>query len=491
MADAALSPIASPIASPLAALLTVTPAESAATGTAASTTDPFAGLLASAATVQPDGASIKSLPLQGVITPRAPRLALPLAPATSGDILIARDEAGNDIPPPATDDSSDDPLGDAIASGPTAVLAFAPAIAPAAPPQPIEPAPVAIDAPMETRAGPKSPPIGMPVRMPVNDARPPLPAYTPLASDAGQSAVSEQPQTFSAAPTQPVAAQLSPETVKAVIVALKGGDKPAETDKIAAQSPPTETQAAPAPAVQPAMPQTASRAAERPAMPTAVPTRTRGETAPIVRRTVTEPRRRTEQLTADAMPSAIIQRAVEAPRAPLNAIADTAPPQGDTVIAQTLAIARDGVWLDTLARDIARSADSGADLHFKLEPQNLGALTVAIAQGDEGASIRLTAETATTRDILRDAQPQLIAEARAHGLKVSETHVELENRPQNQGQDQDSSRWSQGQAGQQSSTQNGQNRQSSPAHQPFVSNLGGKSDGEAESSSGDSDALYA
>jgi hypothetical protein len=51
-------------------------------------------------------------------------------------------------------------------------------------------------------------------------------------------------------------------------------------------------------------------------------------------------------------------------------------------------------------------------------------------------------------------------------------------------------RWAQGNGGQ-NGTANGQNRQSSPGHQPFVSNLARKGEAETESSGGDSDALYA
>ncbi len=73
-------------------------------------------------------------------------------------------------------------------------------------------------------------------------------------------------------------------------------------------------------------------------------------------------------------------------------------------------------------------------------------------------------------------------------MKVSDTHVDLNN--QNQGSAQDKSRWAQGNAGQ-NSAQNGQNRQSSPSHQPFVSNLGRKAEAESESRQRDADELYA
>ena len=180
--------------------------------------------------------------------------------------------------------------------------------------------------------------------------------------------------------------------------------------------------------------------------------------------------------------------------------------KGDAVIQQTLTIGRDGAWLDTLARDIA-SAGNGGDLQFKLDPEHLGSLTVAITHSADGASIRLTADNATTRNLLLDAQPKLLAEARAQGLKVSDTHVDLsqnqaqsqnqtqnqqnQHQPHSQTANQDPSRWAQSGSSQNGNAQNGQNRQSSPGHQPFVSNLRRKAETDAESSDGDSGTRYA
>lgn len=99
-------------------------------------------------------------------------------------------------------------------------------------------------------------------------------------------------------------------------------------------------------------------------------------------------------------------------------------PIADALVQKQLIIADDGRWLDSLARDIAKSA-SGETMQFRLEPQNLGSLTVAIAQGSDGTAIRMTAETHRVRDLLVEAQPALVAEARANGLRISETHVDL------------------------------------------------------------------
>ena len=172
----------------------------------------------------------------------------------------------------------------------------------------------------------------------------------------------------------------------------------------------------------------------------------------------------------------------------------------DGIVQQQLSIARDGQWLDSLARDIAQSAGSGRDLHFKLNPQHLGALTVAIAQSADGAAIRMTAETDTARSILIDAQPRLVAEARAQGLRISEAHVDLNqsnsgsgSNPGTNANTNANTNGGSGSAPRQGDTagqQASQNRQSSPGHQPFLRNRPATDDRGAESVD-DSGALFA
>ena len=109
-------------------------------------------------------------------------------------------------------------------------------------------------------------------------------------------------------------------------------------------------------------------------------------------------------------------------------IAQDAPQPQDVaqqLIEHELDLAQDGEWLDQLARDIARSGSSEAPMRFRLHPQTLGHLQVEVSQGDRGAAIRLTVETEAARTIIADAQPRLVAEARAQGVRVAETHVDL------------------------------------------------------------------
>ncbi|MFD2500551.1 flagellar hook-length control protein FliK [Rhizorhabdus histidinilytica] len=99
---------------------------------------------------------------------------------------------------------------------------------------------------------------------------------------------------------------------------------------------------------------------------------------------------------------------------------------------------------------------------IQLNPEHLGALTVEIANGASGTAIRMTAETDQTRAIIADAQPRLLAEVRAQGLRVSESHVDLNQQGQSGGYG--SSASTHGQQG-----QSGQQRQPASAdHQPFA-----------------------
>lgn len=100
-------------------------------------------------------------------------------------------------------------------------------------------------------------------------------------------------------------------------------------------------------------------------------------------------------------------------------------PSTDDTMRHHLDLARDTQWLDTLARDIARAAQSDTQLRFQLNPEHLGSLKVEVLNGVNGTSVKLTADTEAARAILADAQPRLVAEARAQGLRISEAQVNL------------------------------------------------------------------
>jgi flagellar hook-length control protein FliK len=159
------------------------------------------------------------------------------------------------------------------------------------------------------------------------------------------------------------------------------------------------------------------------APPARAPTNARMQNAPVEREEApaveTAP-----PLLASASPSAMPNTTP-----PAATPAPAAPPQAggivDRSIERELDLARDGEWLDRLARDIARTAEGDAPMRFRLHPQTLGHMRVELAQGDHGTSVRLTVETEAARAILADAQPRLAAEARAQGVRIAETHVDL------------------------------------------------------------------
>ena len=101
------------------------------------------------------------------------------------------------------------------------------------------------------------------------------------------------------------------------------------------------------------------------------------------------------------------------------------PAPADQMIDHHLDLAKDTVWLDSLARDIARAANSESHMRFQLSPEHLGTLKVELLNGSNGTSVKLTTETEAARQILADAQPKLVAEARAQGLRISEAQVNL------------------------------------------------------------------
>jgi flagellar hook-length control protein FliK len=138
----------------------------------------------------------------------------------------------------------------------------------------------------------------------------------------------------------------------------------------------------------------------------------------------------TEALPAFAAPQAA---PVEAASVSASAPATLSP--ADRVIEQQLDLAQESEWLDRLAKDIARTAGSEGSLRFKLNPENLGSLHIEMTQGAAGASVRMTADTEAARAIIADAQPRLIAEARAQGVRISEAHVDLGGGGQPQGGD--------------------------------------------------------
>ena len=166
--------------------------------------------------------------------------------------------------------------------------------------------------------------------------------------------------------------------------------------------------------------------AEAWAVPSKATARRSGETEPTI--ALPEPKLGTATVLPSINPVAaafeLLRPADAAPTGPQPILQRL--DAGELEIEHQLDMAHEGEWLDQLARDITRSAGSdGSPLRFRLNPENLGSLRVEISQDRNGAAVRLTTETEAARIIIADAQPRLIAEARAQGIRISEAHVDL------------------------------------------------------------------
>jgi hypothetical protein len=139
--------------------------------------------------------------------------------------------------------------------------------------------------------------------------------------------------------------------------------------------------------------------------------------------------------TAPALVGAPDQHAAATP----DATAIAQPDAGQQLAAggadRALDVAKQGAWLDGLARDIAATGSASSTLRFQAAPTHLGTVEVAIARGLEGASVTLTASSERARSALADARPQLIAEARAQGIHIASAQVDVstDSRPSSSG----------------------------------------------------------
>jgi len=462
MADASLS--IAPLASPTA--VTADAGGTAATALAAEAeADPFANLLAtltdSAVPTAPTAATATAAAVVvPAVTPPAPAMV-----EVSTAMTKPSSDAADADPKDHKEDGAD-PLAAAIAAGATAVLAMAQAM----PAQSVQVAPAPTVIPSGPRPAMVAQALAAKAELPVRDDTPdapPSPGVTQRASGAAIAPTAKpdgQP-----APAQPDAAAIA-KLLRVLPATTSGGPdmpqphKAGETATAALASVQAKGHDARVPA-----PVVAAHQAAATAQPAS-----------------DKPARTNDRRTGDAdfvVPGLVNGMPGNAPF-PAGGMAGVAPaPTADAMVQQQLSVAQDGQWLDTLARDIAQTAGSGNDLHFKLDPQHLGSLTVSIAQGSDGAAIRMSTDSADTRTILIDAQPRLVAEARAQGLRISETHVDLS-------QSNGGSRGGDMAGGQMNAQANGHGQQPAPDRQPFIRNPGAMIAGEAGARA-DSDELYA
>ena len=125
------------------------------------------------------------------------------------------------------------------------------------------------------------------------------------------------------------------------------------------------------------------------------------------------------------MPTAFAPTTIRPVDQPTSSALPTGTDMAGQMVEHQLDLAHESRWLDQLAKDIARAGSADGHLRFRLNPENLGNLHVEMSNGHAGASVRLIADTEAARALLADAQPRLVAEARAQGVRIAETHVDL------------------------------------------------------------------
>ena len=172
-----------------------------------------------------------------------------------------------------------------------------------------------------------------------------------------------------------------------------------------------------------------------------------------------------------------------AERIPLDGSAPSATATlADQTVDRQIDLARDTQWLDRLARDISQAAAQQGELKFHLNPEHLGSLHIELSNSAAGTSIRMTTDNDQARSIIADAQPQLLAEVRAQGLRIAESQVDLNNQQRSSGGN--------GQmAGGQ--TTGDQQKRSSEDHKPFSTTPTNQRDVPGDSGARDDGELYA
>jgi len=262
-------------------------------------------------------------------------------------------------------------------------------------------------APTPEAAHAETPPVA-------SDAKPEVRAAT-AAPAAQASAMQMDPTTDQASSTPQASAPrqgAAPAAINIDLLFPRGSDRPLTVTFT--QAPPPAIAPAADPVIQPvAMP----AALPSPPAASAVPPHKSGEGDPLDIGATDATARPLAPLLFSSPPP-IAASGSSSPQAP-DASAQA------VVVQQHLDLARNGAWLDSLARDIARVADKDGRLSFRLDPAHLGTLHVQMANGADGTSIRLTADTEAARAILVDSRHHLVAEARAQGVRIADTQIDV------------------------------------------------------------------
>ncbi len=98
----------------------------------------------------------------------------------------------------------------------------------------------------------------------------------------------------------------------------------------------------------------------------------------------------------------------------------------DAIIPKTLDFSAGDAWIDSLARDIAATAAPGGRLRFALVPEHLGRLDVQMTCSDRAIDVHLAARGEGARDMLSAAQPRIVEEIRAQGIRIAAVEISAE-----------------------------------------------------------------
>ena len=399
--------ITSPVFAMPAGKAPVPAADAAATGAPA---EPVAST--AEVTVNPGGPSVVEKPrLTGANPVKAP------APLTSPVPAQEAEQASNSVPVPADRDGPDPAKADGVANlpGPGTIV---PSIGPAPVAQAAASAlPTSQAVKADARAVPANAgPLQKPVAGRRNDR--PVPASAVRNPGVTGSSAKTDASALVIPPASPVvdqtAAAPDPATLQMLVAATNSSAPvPTQVASSAASAKAATTTNAKAPVATDKR-ESDSRIGDPRAMPDLPPT----TDAPAV--AFADAHRAAAALMADAVQPKVAQAGAAGP-------ASAAPVPADVGVTHQLDLAQSGAWLDQLTKDITRAADSNGQLRFSLAPERLGRLDVALASGSDGTAIRFVTQTREAHRLVSDAQPQLVAEARAQGLRVSETHVDLNN----------------------------------------------------------------
>ncbi|MCA1955207.1 flagellar hook-length control protein FliK, partial [Zymomonas sp.] len=108
------------------------------------------------------------------------------------------------------------------------------------------------------------------------------------------------------------------------------------------------------------------------------------------------------------------------------------PNQDQVSINNQLDLAHQGLWLDQLTRDIATASGSNSNLTFNLHPDHLGMLHVSIQSAGDGVAVHMTASSEAAQSIIAGARHDLMNEAHAQGVHITDARIDLNSQTMSQ-----------------------------------------------------------